>query len=68
MLVMAIPALPSLSKSIANPLVSTLIQTLPIAYAVFPLKNLEYIGGLTTIIRPFHPFFLKYGSAAWMVA
>ena len=59
---------PSRSKSIPNPLVRTDIPIFPIAYAVFPLKNREYIGGLTTMIRPFQSFFsLKIGRTAWIV-
>ena len=68
MLVIAISFFPSRFQSIANPFVRTDIPTLPIAYAVFPLKNLEYIGGLTTIILPFQSFFSKYGSEACTVA
>jgi hypothetical protein len=41
MLVIAMSFLSSLSQSIAIPFVSTDIPTLPIAYAVLPLKNLE---------------------------
>jgi hypothetical protein len=62
MLVIAISVFPSLSQSIAKPLVRMLIPTFPIAYAVLPRKKREYIGGLTTIIRPFQPLALKYGK------
>jgi len=40
-LVIAMSFFPSLSQSKARPLVKTLMPTFPIAYAVFPLKNLE---------------------------
>lgn len=72
-LVIAISSLPSLSKSTLNPIVSALIPHFPIAYAVFPFKNLRYTGGEITTILPFPfpfpspPFLYIHGNTSCTV-
>lgn len=63
-----IPTFPIHSVSLCTHNAETVSEYLPIAYAVFPRKNLEYIGGDTTMILPLQPLLLKYGSEACMLA
>lgn len=52
------------SKSMPSPFVSTLMPTLPTAYAVLPRKKRLYTGGLTTTMRPPAGLASRCGRAA----